>query len=66
VRLADAALYRAKAIGRGGVAVLDATAESDAAGRAALEEALRRAAAELKIGETMAAEFIDPRRCRAA
>jgi len=35
VRLADAALYRAKAIGPGGVAICDATAENDAAGRAA-------------------------------
>jgi diguanylate cyclase (GGDEF)-like protein len=49
VRLADAALYRAKAIGRGGVAVYDATAESDAVGRAALEDALRQAVAESKI-----------------
>jgi diguanylate cyclase (GGDEF)-like protein len=50
VRLADAALYRAKAIGRGGVAVFDARTESDAFDRAALEEALRRAVAESKIG----------------
>jgi diguanylate cyclase (GGDEF)-like protein len=35
VRLADAALYRAKAVGPGGVAVFDARAESKAAGRAA-------------------------------
>jgi diguanylate cyclase (GGDEF)-like protein len=50
VRLADAALYRAKAGGRGGVAVFDATARSDAVERATLEEALRRAVAESKIG----------------
>ncbi len=50
VSLADAALYRAKAVGRGGVAVFDATAESDSIGRATLEEALRRAVAESKIG----------------
>jgi diguanylate cyclase (GGDEF)-like protein len=35
VRLADAALYRAKAVGPGGVVVFDARAESEAAGRAA-------------------------------
>ena len=40
VRLADAALYRAKAIGRGGVAVFDATSESR---RRAGARALRRA-----------------------
>src|SRR5271165_294927 len=50
VRLADAALYRAKTLGRGGVAVFDAKAESDAIGRATLEEALRRAVAESRIG----------------
>jgi diguanylate cyclase (GGDEF)-like protein len=43
VRVADAALYRAKAIGRGGVAVCDATAENDAVDRAALEDAWRGA-----------------------
>jgi diguanylate cyclase (GGDEF)-like protein len=50
VRLADAALYRAKAIGRGGVAVFDPATENDAVGRAALEDAPRRAVAESKIG----------------
>ncbi len=50
VRRADAALYRAKAVGRGGGAVFDAKAESDAIGRATLEEALRRAVAESRIG----------------
>ena len=50
VRLADAALYRAKAIGRGGVAVFDATVENDDVGRAALEDALRRAVADSKTG----------------
>jgi diguanylate cyclase (GGDEF)-like protein len=50
VRFADAALYRAKAAGPGGVAVFDAKAESKPAGSAALEDALRRAVAESKIG----------------
>jgi diguanylate cyclase (GGDEF)-like protein len=50
VRLADAALYRAKTLGRGGVAVFDAKAESDASGRATLEEAVRRAVAASRIG----------------
>jgi diguanylate cyclase (GGDEF)-like protein len=50
VRLADDALYRAKAIGHGGVAVYDSTVESGAVGRGALEGALRRAVAESKIG----------------
>ena len=50
VRLADAALYRAKAFGRGGVAVFDGTAESDVVGCAPPEDALHRAAAESKIG----------------
>ncbi len=49
VRLADAALYRAKTLGRGGVAVFDAKAESDAIGHAKLEEGLRRAVAESRI-----------------
>ena len=66
VRLADAALYRAKAMGRGGGVVFDATAEDDDAGRAALEEALRRAVAESKIGERMVAEFIKQPRSQAA
>ncbi len=46
VRLADAALYRAKAGGRGGVAVFDATSES----RGAPARARRRAVTESKIG----------------
>jgi diguanylate cyclase (GGDEF)-like protein len=50
VRLADAALYRAKATGRGGVAVFDPAGENDAVGRAPLDDALRRAVAESKIG----------------
>jgi diguanylate cyclase (GGDEF)-like protein len=50
VRLADAALYRAKACGPGGVAVFHSAAESDAVGRATLEDALRRAVSESKIG----------------
>jgi diguanylate cyclase (GGDEF)-like protein len=45
VRLADAALYRAKAIGPGGAAVFDARAGRTAASGAAFN-ALRRAAAE--------------------
>jgi diguanylate cyclase (GGDEF)-like protein len=49
VRQADAALYRAKAIGRGEVAVFDGT-EGDAASRCAPEHARRRAVAESKIG----------------
>ena len=50
VRLADAALYRAKAIGRGGVAVFDRKAKSDAVGRAAPVVAPRLAAADSKVG----------------
>jgi diguanylate cyclase (GGDEF)-like protein len=50
VRLADAALYRAKAIGRGGAAVHSASAEDAAGDRFTLEDALRRAVAESKIG----------------
>jgi diguanylate cyclase (GGDEF)-like protein len=45
VRLADAALYRAKSIGRGGAAVFDARA----GGGAPLHEALRRTVAESEI-----------------
>jgi len=75
VRLADAALYRAKSIGRGGVAVCDATAENDGAGRAALEDALRLASrcasarGSLFAGSTPAAmvgELIEHKRSRAA
>jgi diguanylate cyclase (GGDEF)-like protein len=66
VRLADAALYRAKAIGRGGVAVFDPTAETNVVGRAALEDVLRRAVEDSKIGETMVADFIERQRGRAA
>ncbi len=50
VRLADAALYRAKAIGRGSVAVSDGAAESGTARRDDPRRALRRAVAESKIG----------------
>jgi predicted signal transduction protein with EAL and GGDEF domain len=50
VRLADAALYRAKAIGRGAVAVFDTSAESGAPGRAAPVAAPPLAAADSKIG----------------
>jgi diguanylate cyclase (GGDEF)-like protein len=50
VRFADAALYRAKAVGPGGGVVFGAKAGSKAAGRAAPEDAPRRAAAESKIG----------------
>jgi diguanylate cyclase (GGDEF)-like protein len=49
VRVADAALYRAKAIGSGGAAVLDARARGKGAGGAARAEALRRAVAEPEI-----------------
>jgi diguanylate cyclase (GGDEF)-like protein len=65
VRMADAALYRAKAIGRGGVAVFS-TAENDAAARGALKDVLRRAAAEPKTVEAIVADSIEPRRRRAA
>ena len=47
VRLADAALYRAKAGGPGGAAVFDARVGGTAASKDAFEDALRRAAAEL-------------------
>ena len=50
VRLADAALYRAKALGPGGVAVFEAKAGSKAASRAAPEDAPRHALSESKIG----------------
>jgi diguanylate cyclase (GGDEF)-like protein len=46
VRLADAALYRAKASGPGGATVFDAGASRAAASGAAFEDAFRRAAAE--------------------
>jgi diguanylate cyclase (GGDEF)-like protein len=46
VRLADAALYRAKAKGPGGAAVFDARAERTAACGAVFEDAVRRAVAE--------------------
>jgi predicted signal transduction protein with EAL and GGDEF domain len=48
VRLADAALYRAKASGPGGAAVFNARAQRTAASGADFEDALRRAAAELE------------------
>ncbi len=46
IRLADVALYRAKANGPGGVGVFDRTDESAAIARATLEQALHRAVAE--------------------
>ena len=49
VRLADAALYRAKASGPGGVAVFDATAGRTAGRSAAFEDAFRRAVAESDV-----------------
>jgi diguanylate cyclase (GGDEF)-like protein len=49
VRVADAALYRAKAMGGGGVAAFDARA-GRAAGGGAIEDAFRRALAEAEIG----------------
>jgi diguanylate cyclase (GGDEF)-like protein len=49
VRVADAALYRAKAIGRGGAIVSDARAESIAGGDE-FEDAFRRAVAEPEVG----------------
>jgi diguanylate cyclase (GGDEF)-like protein len=57
VRLADAALYRAKAIGHGGVAVFEATAERDGAGRVELEEA--RLDMALRLGPPRLAEGIE-------
>ena len=50
VRLADGALYRAKATGRGGAAVFDARAGSGAAGGAASAEACLRTAGESETG----------------
>jgi diguanylate cyclase (GGDEF)-like protein len=50
VRVADAALYRAKAIGGGGVTVSDAGAGDTAASGAALKEALRREGGEAEMG----------------
>jgi diguanylate cyclase (GGDEF)-like protein len=49
VRLADAALYRAKATGPGGAAVFDARAGRTAACGAAFEGAFRRAVAESEV-----------------
>ena len=49
VRLADAALYRAKASGPGGAAVFDARAGRTAARGAAFEDAFRRAVAESDV-----------------
>jgi diguanylate cyclase (GGDEF)-like protein len=50
IRLADAALYHAKACGPGGVNVFDAAAEGGAVGRATLEDAVRHAVSESRIG----------------
>jgi diguanylate cyclase (GGDEF)-like protein len=50
VRLADAALYRAKARGAGGAAEFGARAGGEAAGGAAPEDVFRRAVAEPEIG----------------
>ena len=49
VRLADAALYRAKASGPGGAAVFDARAGRTAGRGAAFEDAFRRAVAESDV-----------------
>ena len=49
VRVTDAALYRAKAIGHGGAVVFDARAASAAGGSAKFEEALERAIFEPEI-----------------
>jgi predicted signal transduction protein with EAL and GGDEF domain len=49
VRLADAALYRAKANGPGDAAVFDAGAERTAACGAVFEDAFRRAVAESEV-----------------
>jgi len=75
VRVADAALYRAKAIGRGGVAVCAASAETGAGGRLVFDDALRRAGGCATAQEksfagampaAMVSELIEPRRSRAA
>jgi diguanylate cyclase (GGDEF)-like protein len=50
VRVADAALYRAKAIGRGGAAVLDTRLGGKAAGAAAGEQPLHRGVAKPETG----------------
>jgi diguanylate cyclase (GGDEF)-like protein len=50
VRVADAALYRAKALGCGGAAVFEAGAGGKSAGGAALGEDFRRGAADAEIG----------------
>ena len=50
VRVADAALYRAKAVGHGGVAVVDERAKSRGASCAALEEAPCHLVGEGEIG----------------
>jgi predicted signal transduction protein with EAL and GGDEF domain len=49
VRLADAALYRAKASGQGGAAVFNARAERTAIRGAAFEDAFRRAIAQSEV-----------------
>ena len=49
IRLADVALYRAKASGRGGFGVFDRSDERAAQARAALEQALHRAVANDEI-----------------
>jgi predicted signal transduction protein with EAL and GGDEF domain len=49
MRLADAALYRAKASGPGRVAVFDARAGRTAGRSAAFEDAFRRAVAESDV-----------------
>ena len=49
IRLADVALYRAKANGRGGVGVFDRSDENAAIARATLEQALHRAITEGSI-----------------
>jgi diguanylate cyclase (GGDEF)-like protein len=59
VRLADAALYRAKASGPGRGAVFDARASRAAACGAAFEDAFRRAAAEPEEGAVPLRPFVD-------
>ncbi len=65
VRLADAALYRAKAGGPGGAAVFDARVGGTAASKDAFEDALRRAAAESDGAVDHASRMEAPSRLRA-
>ena len=65
VRVTDAALYRAKAIGHGGAVVFDARAASAAGGGARFEEALERAISKPEV-EHAASRTRFARRLRSA